>query len=199
MWMPQCVLRAMAEPTVLVTPTHSAPQALAYSRARKVSAVSPDCGEAGRHAGSVSTTPATKPAKWIPRFALPANSPRQRLVGAAQPRPGRHQPGSMSSTHAASQHRSTPPTWDTKMQVSSRKMGQRRSSRSEASSRTTGISVSSSTVWRQATAAWKLVPHAMNIRRRERRIVCRGGDRRGKQPQARHRTASMQTLKAGKR
>mgnify|MGYP001810674274 CR=1 FL=1 len=42
MWMPQWVLRAMAEPTVLVTPTHSAPHALAYSSARKVSAVSPD-------------------------------------------------------------------------------------------------------------------------------------------------------------
>ena len=47
MWMPQCVLRAMALPTVLVMPTHSAPEALAYSSARKVSAVSPDCGWGG--------------------------------------------------------------------------------------------------------------------------------------------------------
>jgi len=30
---PQCVMRAMALPTVLVTPTHSAPRALIYSRA----------------------------------------------------------------------------------------------------------------------------------------------------------------------
>ena len=30
---PQCVDRAMAEPTVLVTPMQSAPRALAYSRA----------------------------------------------------------------------------------------------------------------------------------------------------------------------
>ncbi len=44
---PQCVERAMAEPTVLVTPTHSAPRALAYSRAASVSAVSPDCGRQG--------------------------------------------------------------------------------------------------------------------------------------------------------
>ena len=51
MWMPQWVLRAMAEPTVLVTPTHSAPQALAYSSARKVSAVSPDCGREDHQGG----------------------------------------------------------------------------------------------------------------------------------------------------
>ena len=39
---------------------------------------------------------------------------------------------------------------------------------------TTGISVSSSTVWRQAMAAWYEVPQAMNMRRRERRMVCAG-------------------------
>ncbi len=33
MWTPQCVIRAMALPTVLVTPTHSAPRALMYSKA----------------------------------------------------------------------------------------------------------------------------------------------------------------------
>ena len=33
MWTPQCVERAMAEPTVLVMPMHSAPRAFAYSSA----------------------------------------------------------------------------------------------------------------------------------------------------------------------
>ncbi|KAA6418112.1 MAG: hypothetical protein FRX49_11953 [Trebouxia sp. A1-2] len=54
------------------------------------------------------------------------------------------------------------PDWLTKMYASSRKIGQRRSSRSEASSKLTGMSVSSSTVWRQASAAWYDVPHATN-------------------------------------
>ena len=39
---PQSVPLAMADPTVLVTPTHSAPALRAYSSACSVSAVSPD-------------------------------------------------------------------------------------------------------------------------------------------------------------
>ena len=102
---PQSVERAMAEPTVLVTPTQSAPAARAYRSAASVSAVSPDC--------------------------------------------------------------------DTNTHASSRAIGHRRSIRSEASSRETGTSTSSSTVWRQARHAWYEVPQATNMMRRARRIAGR--------------------------
>ena len=46
------------------------------------------------------------------------------------------------------------PDWLTKTHMSSRKMGERLSSKSLASSKLTGRSVRLSTVWRQARQAW---------------------------------------------
>mmetsp|Transcript_13984 Transcript_13984/g.33829 ORF Transcript_13984/g.33829 Transcript_13984/m.33829 type:complete len:220 (-) Transcript_13984:1095-1754(-) len=63
------------------------------------------------------------------------------------------------------------PDWLMKMQVSSRKKGHCRSSTSEASSRVTGSSVSSSISCRTAIAEWYDVPHPQSMMRRERRMV----------------------------
>ena len=51
---PQSVPRAIADPTVLVTPTHKAPAERAYRSAASVSAVSPDC-DTNTHASSRAT------------------------------------------------------------------------------------------------------------------------------------------------
>jgi hypothetical protein len=103
---------------------------------------------------------------WLKKSAV---SPSKMIgIGIDIPNPKPHLFFAYSSASSVS---AVSPLWLTNTAVSSRKMGHCRSRRSLASSIVTGTPDSCSMIWREARAAWKLVPHPMKMMRLLRRMV----------------------------
>ena len=122
---PQCVERAMAEPTVLVTPMQSAPRAFAYSSAY-MQMLLQGLGENTHSAAFIAQQTGECKAQHRQSGRSHCHPLLRRTVMAVH---RRQQGGGLTLRVSA-----VSPDWLTKTHMSSLKMGAWRSSRSEASS-----------------------------------------------------------------